>query len=58
MVNEIFTGKSESVEVNKKGDFEIIKKNQTKKNKNLMNNQILQICLNERVKNLQHKEEK
>ena len=26
MVNEIFTGKSESVEVNKKGDFQIIKK--------------------------------
>ena len=31
MVNEIFTGKSESVEVNKKGDFEIIKKKSDKK---------------------------
>ena len=30
MVNEIFTGKSESVEVNKKGDFEIIKKKSDK----------------------------
>ena len=30
LVNEIFTGKSESVEVNKKGDFEIIKKKSDK----------------------------
>ena len=47
MVNEIFTGESESVEVNKEGNLRFLKKNQTKKqNKNLMKNQILQMCLN------------
>ena len=30
MINEIFTGKSEGVEANKKGDFEIIKKKSDK----------------------------
>ena len=38
MVNETFTGESESVGVNEKDDFEIFLKNQTKKNKNLVNN--------------------
>ena len=42
MVNEIFTPESESIEINEKGDLEI----STKKNKNLINNQILQACLN------------
>ena len=46
MVNEIFTGESESVGVNKKTILRFLKKNQTKKSKNLMNNQILQICPN------------
>ena len=46
MVNEIFTGESESVEVNKDGNIEIFKEKSKKKNKNLMKNQILQICLN------------
>ena len=49
MVNEIFTGESESIEVNKEGNFEVFKENRKKNNKNLMKNQILQIlqiCLN------------
>ena len=49
MVNEIFTGESESIEVNKEGNFEVFKENRKKTNKNLMKNQILQIlqiCLN------------
>ena len=49
IVNEIFTGESESIEVNKEGNFEVFKENRKKTNKNLMKNQILQIlqiCLN------------
>ena len=49
MANEIFTGESESIEVNKEGNFEVFKENRKKTNKNLMKNQILQIlqiCLN------------
>ena len=49
IVNEIFTGESESIEVNKEGNFEVFKENRKKPNKNLMKNQILQIlqiCLN------------
>ena len=46
MLNEIFTGESESVGVYEKGNFEVSKEKSDKKNKNLMNNQILQICLN------------
>ena len=46
MVNEVFTGEIESVEVNSKGNLEIFKEKSDKKNKYLMNNQILQICLN------------
>ena len=49
MVNEIFTGESESIEANKEGNFEVFKENRKKTNKNLMKNQILQIlqiCLN------------
>ena len=57
MVSEIFSGKSKSVEANKEGSFEIFEENQTKKNKNPLKNQIRKICLNERVKNLQRKEE-
>ena len=57
MANEIYTGESESVGVNEKGNFEIKKKNQPKKNKNLVINQTLEICLNQRVTNMQQKEE-
>ena len=46
MVNEVFTGEIESVEVNSEGNLEIFKEKSDKKNKYLMNNQILQICLN------------
>ena len=49
IVNEIFTGESESIEVNKEGNFEVFKENRKETNKNLMKNQILQIlqiCLN------------
>ena len=46
MGNKIFTGESESVRVNEKDDFDIFKEESTKKNKNLVNNQILQISLN------------
>ena len=45
MANEIFTRESESVGVNGKGDFADFKEKLDKKNKNLMNNQILQIYL-------------
>ena len=46
MVNEIFTGESESVGLNEKGNFEIFTEKQTNKNKNIENNQTLEICLN------------
>ena len=46
MVNEVFTGEIESVEVNSEGNLEIFKEKSDKKSKYLMNNQILQICLN------------
>ena len=38
MANEIYTGESDSVGVNEKRNFEIFKKNQPKKNKNLVIN--------------------
>ena len=57
MANEIYTGESDSVGVNEKRNFEIFKKNQPKKNKNLVINQTLEICLNQRVTNMQQKEE-
>ena len=57
MANEIYTGESDSVGVNEKRNFEIFKKNQPEKNKNLVINQTLEICLNQRVMNMQQKEE-
>ena len=47
MVNQIFTGESESVEVNKVGNFEVFKEKLYKRKQKSVNNQILQICLNE-----------
>ena len=47
MVNQIFTGESESVEVNKVGNFEVLKEKLYKRKQKSVNNQILQICLNE-----------
>ena len=38
MANEIYTGESDSVGVNEKRNFEIFKKNQPKKSKNLVIN--------------------
>ena len=47
MATEIFTGEIESVKANNEGTLEVYKKkNQTEKNKSLMNNQILHTCLN------------
>ena len=47
MVNQIFTGEGESVEVNKVGNFEVFKEKLYKRKQKSVNNQILQICLNE-----------
>ena len=47
MVNQIFNGESESVEVNKVGNFEVFKEKLYKRKQKSVNNQILQICLNE-----------
>ena len=47
MVNQIFAGESESVEVNKVGNFEVFKEKLYKGKQESVNNQILQICLNE-----------
>ena len=47
MVNQIFAGESESVGVNKVGNFEVFKEKLYKGKQESVNNQILQICLNE-----------
>ena len=45
VVDEIFTGKIKNVEVNNDDILEVFEE-KSERNKNLMNNQILQICLN------------
>ena len=57
IVNENFTVERESVGVNEKVNCESFKEKSDKEKREFSDNQTLEIFLNQRVKNLQQKEE-